>query len=186
MTLSQGTVAGSQEASALLVRPFPEAGELLAAVQSEWDLGAGTGEQPPPDLPRPWEPATCTAPALREEIWVWLDDVADWINTQHTWDPAALIPACWVHHPHLIHEIAVIAEHRRRAGHASTSERLEEWHRYVLPAFLDRMQTRTRTYCDQGHHASPGRQAHARYHAPEAKSNRANALRSDVQAASTN
>jgi hypothetical protein len=47
------------------------------------------------------------------------------------------IPACWPQHPHLVHEIVVLADQRRRAGHALTSDASKEWHRYSLPAFID-------------------------------------------------
>ena len=47
-------------------------------------------------------------------------------------------PACWPEHPHLVHDLAVLADQRRRAGPAITSDALEDWHRYALPAFLDR------------------------------------------------
>jgi hypothetical protein len=40
-----------------------------------------------------------------------------------------VIPGCWPQHPHLVHEIAVLADQRRRAGTARTSDVLEEWHR---------------------------------------------------------
>ena len=56
-----------------------------------------------------------------------------------------MIPACWPQHPHLVHEIAVLADQRRRAGHALTSDALEEWHRHNLPAFTERMKSRCGT-----------------------------------------
>ena len=38
----------------------------------------------------------------------------------------------------------MLADQRRRAGQALTSDALEEWHRYSLPAFPERMNTRLR------------------------------------------
>ena len=96
-------------------------------------------------LPRPWEPATCRTPQLRQQLWSWLDAVVDWLVTEYVWEATDTIPACWPQHPHLVHEIAVLADQRRRAGHAFTSDALEEWHRYSLPAFTERMKTRLAT-----------------------------------------
>jgi hypothetical protein len=58
-------------------------------------------------LPRPWEPATCRTPQLRQQLWLWLDAVVDWLVTEDVWEAADTIPACWPQHPHLVHEIAV-------------------------------------------------------------------------------
>lgn len=101
---------------------------------------------------------------MRAEPWQWLEVVVEWINTEHVWDPAYLMPECWPAHPHLVHELAVLADQRRRAGAALTSEALEEWHRYALPAFFDRRRTRLRNMRDDnGHKDWPGGPAHARY-----------------------
>ena len=68
-----------------------------------------------------------------------MDAVVDWLITEYVWEATDTIPACWPQHPHLVHEIAVLADQRYRAGHAFTSDALEEWHRYSLPAFTERM-----------------------------------------------
>ncbi len=107
-------------------------------------------------LPRPWEPASCRTPQLRQQLWLWLDAVVDWLVTEYVWEAADTIPACWPQHPHLVHEIAVLADQRRRAGHAFTSDALEEWHRYSLPAFTERMKSRLRNHCEDGHQAVAG------------------------------
>ena len=109
------------------------------------------------DLPRPWDPATCHDPQLRREVWQWLDRVVDWINTEYAWDVGSLIPECWYLHPHLVHDLGTLADQRRRAGSAHTSDDLEEWQRYCLPSFLDRMRSRIRSYCDETHKGNPGR-----------------------------
>jgi hypothetical protein len=57
-------------------------------------------------LPRPWEPATCRTQQLRS----WLDAVVTWLITEYVWEVADTIPACWPQHPHLVHEIAVLAD----------------------------------------------------------------------------
>ena len=41
-----------------------------------------------------------------------------------------------------MHEIALLADQRSRAGHAFTRGALEEWHGYILPAFTERMKSR--------------------------------------------
>jgi hypothetical protein len=98
-------------------------------------------------LPRPWEPATCRTPQQRQQLWCWLDAVVDWLVTEYVWDVRAMIPVCWAQHPHLVYEIAVLADQRRRAGHALTSDALEEC-RYNLPAFTERIKSRLRNDCE--------------------------------------
>ena len=118
-------------------------------------------------LPRPWEPATCRTPQLRQQLWSWLDAVVAWLVTEYVWEATDTIPACWPQHPHLVHEIAVLADQRRRAGYAFTSDALEEWHRHSLPAFTARMKARLRNHCEDGHQAWPAKGRHTR-HAAEA------------------
>jgi hypothetical protein len=43
--------------------------------------------------------------------------------------------------------------------HAFTSDALEEWHRYSVPAFTERMKTRLRNHCEDGHQAWPAKAA---------------------------
>lgn len=146
-----------------LVQPFPAPGEAVRHAYRELHIAInGTDEQKKAlgnisQLPRPWDPATCREPGLRHGLWQWLDAVVIWLNQEYTWDVAGLIPTCWPSHPHMVHEIAVIADQRRRAGLAMTSDALEEWHRYCLPAFSDRFRTRLKTHCDNGHTQWPGR-----------------------------
>lgn len=131
--------------------------------------GGGTAEDrrtlgDPGLLPRPWIPATCTDRALRAALWVWLDDVVTWLNHQCVWDPAAgMIPPCWPQHPHLVNEIAVLADQRRRAHLDTTSSSLEEWHRYCLPNFHSRLQARLRNGCDEKHTPWPAQPRHERH-----------------------
>jgi hypothetical protein len=144
-------VTGSP-ANPLLVRAFPVPGKLVALAYRELDrVATGSPEQiralgDARLLPRPWEPATCHTAQLRQQLWLWLDAVVDWLVTEYVWDATDTIPACWPQHPHLVHEIAVLADQRRRAGHAFTSDALEEWHRYSLPAFTARMKSRLRNH----------------------------------------
>jgi len=137
---------------------------LAGAVRDEGQAQAGGVAD---DLPRPWDPATCHDPQLRREVWQWLDQVADWINTEYAWDVDGLIPECWYLHPHLVHDLGTVADQRRRAGWAYTSDDLEEWQRYCLPSFLDRMRNRIRSYCDYTHKAHPGQARILRYNTIE-------------------
>ncbi len=150
-----------------IVLPFPQPGVLVRLAYREINVAAnGTPEEqkalgPHALLPRPWDPDSCTEPALRRELWHWLDQVVIWLNHEYTWDNGALVPPCWPEHPHLVHEIAVVADQRRRSGLAKTSDALEEWHRYCLPAFVDRMRSRLNGQCDDGHSPWPGRPSHS-------------------------
>jgi len=102
-------------------------------------------------LPRPWDPAGCPAP-LRGELWRWLEQVAAWVNREHGWQPDRVIPPCWPQHPHLVHELAVLACLRHVAGQALIPEPLEDWHRNGLAGFLDRLGPRLGTGCPPGRH----------------------------------
>jgi len=153
----------------LMMRPFPTPGAQVQLAYRELNVAInGSPEQRkqignPALLPRPWEPASCTDPELRHQLWDWLEAVVIWLNHDYTWDVGATIPTCWPWHPHLVHEIAVVADQRRRAGLAMTSDALEEWHRYCLPAFVDRMRSRTKAHCEEGHHNWPARGRHGQH-----------------------
>jgi len=176
----------STPASLLLVQPFPAPGRLVALAYRELDLAANGS----PDqirvlgdarlLPRPWEPATCRTPQLREQLWGWLDAVVDWLVTEYVWEVSDMIPVCWPQHPHSVHEIAVLADQRRRAGHALTSDALEEWHRYNLPAFTERMKSRLRNHCEDGHQAWPAKGRYTRYMAELSRRTRDDGFAADV------
>lgn len=153
---------GNTGAGHALLQPFPEPGEwLIHAYRQLHAAEHGTAAEKnvvgdPASLARPWLPETCTDPRMRRELWIWLDEVAMWINCQYTWDPTDLIPPCWPEHPHLIRELAVIAHQYYIAHGAITSTQLEEWHRYTLPMFTERMRSRCRQHCDSGHKPTPG------------------------------
>ncbi|KGN41040.1 hypothetical protein N801_09800 [Knoellia aerolata DSM 18566] len=171
----------------MLARPFPPPGRLVEHAYWELSIAAnGTPEQIKAlgdlrRLPKPWDPPTCTHPDLRLEIWVWLDDVVTWINHEHIWDTDGYIPSCWPEHPHLVHDLAVLADQRRRAGMANTSDALEDWHRYALPAFLDRMRQRLKSHCENGHQSWPSTGRHARHSGDPHRSRRARAFKDDAQ-----
>ena len=131
----------------MVTRPFPQPGRLVAAAYRELVIAQyGTDEERAAlgrieTLDRPWDPPSCR-PAVRQQVWQWLDEVAAWVNHEYAWTVERLIPACWPAHPHLAHELAVLADQRRAAGQATGSDRLEDWHRYSLPMFADRLATR--------------------------------------------
>jgi hypothetical protein len=89
------------------------------------------------NLQRPWDLANCRTPQLRREVWSLLEAMVTWLNHEYIWDVADVIPPCWPQHPHLVHEIAVLADQRRHAGLALTSDAFGEWHRYSMPSLTD-------------------------------------------------
>lgn len=137
----------------------------------------------PANLPRPWDPPTCLKPELRRELWAWLDEVVTWFNHEYVWDHnAGMIPACWPQHPHLVHEIAVLADQRRRASLDPTSSALEEWHRYSVPGFLERLKTRTKNSCDEHHSGWPASGRHDRHVGKTATTDRQRMFADDLAA----
>lgn len=170
-----------------LAAPFPLPTPELEQAYNDLFLAANGDEDTkrqignPALLPRPWDPPTCTRPALRRELWAWLEAVVTWFNHEYVWDfNGGVIPACWPQHPHLVHEIAVLADQRRRAGVDTTSGSLEEWHRYCVPAFLDRLRSRTKNACDERHAAWPAKGRFARYTDPASLAARAKLFDDDV------
>jgi hypothetical protein len=133
-------------------------------------------------LQRPWDPATCQTPRLRRQVWLWLEAVVIWLNHEQVWDVADVIPTCWPQHPHLVHEIAVLADQRHRAGQALTSDRLEEWHRRSLPEFTERMKTRLRNHCQEDHQTWPANGRYSRHIAEASRRRRMEAYAADVRA----
>ena len=184
----EASVPAPSRAPRAMISGFPRAGRRVEHAYAELDLagGGGTLEQQnalgdPRLLARPWDPATCFDPQLRAEIWRWLEQVVTWLNHEYVWDADAMIPSCWPRHPHLVHELAVLADLRRRAGLALTADSLEEWHRYALPAFSDRMRQRLGQHCqDGGHLAWPGLGRHTRHVADEPCGGRAATYLSDI------
>ncbi|MCB2176445.1 MAG: hypothetical protein KQH57_11600 [Actinomycetales bacterium] len=171
-----------------MLAAFPRPGRAIERAYAELDIAAyGTGEQKNALgdqrlLARPWDPATCTDPTLRAQLWQWLDGAVNWLNREYMWDAETMVPACWPRHPHLVQELAVLADLRRRAGLALTGDALEEWHRYALPAFVDRMRHRVGQHCANGHQPWPGQGRHARHLADGAATDRAAVFAADLAA----
>ena len=169
-----------------LVRPYPmPEGQLIR--EAYWDLHTdenGDGAERSDEdlqLPRPWDIATCTDPDLRRDVWEWYEQFVTWFNHEYVWDPAAgMIPPCWPRHPHLVHDIGVLADQRRMIAQATNSNSLEEWHRYAIPAFLGRLRDRIKQHCDENHQPWPARTRFGRHQSvPQADSRNA-AIRADV------
>ena len=114
-------------------------------------------------------------------MWAWLDQVADWVNHEYVWQPDRFIPSCWPAHPHIAHELAVIADLRRTAGYAFSGDALEEWHRYALPAFLDRVSSRMGTCCGPAKHDDwPAAGRHREFRSERAIGNRSELFNRDT------
>jgi hypothetical protein len=104
------------------------------------------------DLARPWEPAGCSA-KLRNQIWLWCDEVASWVNREYAWRTVQLIPECWPKHPHIANELPVLACLRLMASDSLGPDLLEEWHRHALPLFVERFAARLgESACRTGKH----------------------------------
>lgn len=126
----------------------------------------------PAELARPWEPASCVE-ELREQMWWWCDEVAAWINHDYSWRPAQLIPACWPAHPHLAHDLPVVACLRVEADAGIDPAHLELWHREILPGFLERMASTLGESCRTGAHTDwPAAARHEAYFAERAVTDR--------------
>lgn len=63
-----------------------------------------------------------------------------------------------------------------------TSDALEEWHRYCLPAFGDRMGAKLKSHCEDDHVAWPGRSRHNQHTCDRDTSDRNDLYASDIHA----
>ncbi|HET7477103.1 MAG TPA: hypothetical protein VFJ97_13910 [Dermatophilaceae bacterium] len=171
-----------------MVNQFPMPGRRLEQAYRELAIVLdGTDEQKqalgdPWLLPRPWDPDTLTHAPLRRELWDWLEAFTIWLNVDYVWDVSGMIPACWPDHPHLVRELAVLADQRRRAAREFSSDTIEEWHRYALPAFLERMRARIKDRCDDGHQQWPAKGRHNRHTGPAARQERQRTFTQDAAA----
>ncbi|MCW4600267.1 hypothetical protein ON003_00520 [Janibacter hoylei] len=173
----------------MLAISFPKPSSMLRQAFKELDtLAYGSDAEKaalgdPQALARPWDPSSVVNPRLRQQLWEWLDRVVVWVNHEYGWRPEDLIPECWPQHPALVREIAVLADLRRRAGAAATSDGMEEWHRYALPAFLDRMNRRaSASSCGEKHQDWPARGPYTRHISDGSRSGRAQYFTADVEA----
>lgn len=173
--------------STAIVREFPEPTKLLASSFAQLQIARGDDEGakrklgPLSELSRPWDPPSCP-PLLRKELWVWLGSVVGWLNHEYTWQAEKVIPSCWPAHPHIVHEVVVLACLRLSAGHALSADALEDWHRYVVPGFFDRMLARLGgSPCQPGSHKPwPGASRFTDYESDGAVSKRVEAFRVDT------
>ncbi|WP_241037784.1 hypothetical protein [Blastococcus litoris] len=131
-------------------------------------------------LDRPWDPASCSR-HVRQQLWPWLDDVAAWLNHTYAWQTTSALPACWPAHPHLVHELAVLACLRVAAADATGPQALEEWHRYALPGFTARMRERLGVGCPPGRHLDwPARSWAVEFDSPQATEARRTLFDGDI------
>lgn len=176
----------------MIIAAFPPPPELVAhqldrlRALHAGDPAAVAALRPGEDLARPWDPATCK-PQLRAAVWWWCDDVVAWLNHDYAWRPVHLIPACWTAHPHIAHELPVLACLRVEAEAATHPEQLETWHRDTLPQFLDRMSARLgESGCRTGTHTDwPAAARHDTYHREDAIADRQHAVYEDTHPSDT-
>lgn len=172
-----------------LAEPFPQPPdrvvEAVVQVQSAADReDAGEFElEEAVWLPRPWDPASCE-PDVRYAVWTWVDEVAGWINSQHLWgitQPG--IPECWPQHPHIAHDLVVVAFERYLSGFASSPASLAEWHRSTLPMFLERLHASLGSGCQPNRHTdSPRAERNRAFHARATSEVRRDAIEADATA----
>ena len=157
-------------APALHLTPFPQPGELIRLAYRDLDIAATADLEQTrllgaiDALPRPWNPPSCTHPRLQAELTDWLGRVVGWINQEMCWQPADMVPGCWHDHPSLVLELALVADRRRAAEAALTSELMEDWHHTCVPALLARVRTDAAS-CVTRHQDWPGRARHDRHSA---------------------
>jgi hypothetical protein len=174
--------------SMALVKPFPQPGMLVQLAYRELDLATSRQQdhllplRDLAELQRPWDLGTCQTPQLRKEVWSSLEAVVSWLNHEHVWDVADVIPTCWPRHPHLVHEIAVLTDQRHRAGQVLTSDPLEEWHRQSLPSFTERMRSRLRNHCQEDHQSWPAKARYTRHIGEGSRRRLIDAYAADVRA----
>lgn len=132
------------------------------------------------DLPRPWDPARCPG-KLRAAVWAWCDAVADWINHEYAWRPTQMIPPCWPRHAHIARELPVLACQRWSAEQATNYDLVDDWHRYALPLFCERMFGRLgESTCRTGKHVDwPAESRHVAYSSSSAVEDRQTVIHLD-------
>jgi len=91
-------------------------------------------------------------------------------------------PPCWPKHPHIAHELPPLALLRWTAETATTPDALEEWHRYALPTFTDRLAQRLgEGTCRTGKHQDwPAEPRYLAYTEPAAAKARDDVLYADT------
>jgi hypothetical protein len=170
-----------------IVTPFPDPPEQLTDVLTRLGIRnrGDTEEMAAPGnlsaVPIPWELARCPNP-LREAIWRWCDEVAAWLNHEYVWHPTKMIPPCWPRHPHIARELPNLAILRWQAEQSPTLELMEEWHRYALPNFSERMLDRLgEGGCRSGRHVAwPAAAGYAAFISDAAIEQRTIAIEADL------
>ncbi|MDT0446818.1 hypothetical protein [Streptomyces johnsoniae] len=109
-------------------------------------------EEPFPDTPRPWD--LCSLPpTIEDTVWLWLDQVAQWLNWTYGWTDEQVIPACWHQHEGIAYELAALAFTRIDVYTATTPAYIGRWHD-DMEHFHRRMTTTLgpNSPCHRGHH----------------------------------
>lgn len=165
-----------------LLAPFPAPPAAVADAHARLTRPVPGDDAVTEQLDRPWNPAACS-PTFRGVLWPWLDSVAIWVNHEYSWLTSRdIVPSCWPLHPHIGHELAVLACLRLGAEQSRTPHDLEEWHRYALPSFCARMADRLGDTCAMGRHRDwPARSRHVEHLSPAAATQRMTAFEQDTR-----
>lgn len=132
------------------IEPWPPLPVDLAALL---DHIAAEDETSPRNV-RPWDLSRLPQ-RLVDPVWGWLEDVVQWINRHHAWQPQHVIPPCWPQHPNVALELAVLAFARQIALRAVVPTDLEQWHRDLAAFHLRLAQSIgevTLRECQRGRH----------------------------------
>ncbi|MDT0342717.1 hypothetical protein [Streptomyces litchfieldiae] len=104
--------------------PLPEVVRtLMEELQGEQFALDGPRESPP----RPWDLCSL-AGAIEDAVWLWLDEVAQWLNRTYGWTDEQVIPACWHQHEAIAHDLAALAFSRIDVYSASSAAFVGRWH----------------------------------------------------------
>lgn len=155
-TAATGVPAHDKALLSAFPEPPAEVRELLEVMETilRGDADAITELGDVKGLCPPWLPSGCP-PEIRQQMWLWCDDVAGWINRHYVWRPTAMIPACWPRHPHIAQELPVLTCLHFDALNSTSPVLLEDWHRQTLPQFLERLASRLgESTCRTGTHDS--------------------------------
>ena len=130
---------------------------------------------------RPWDPPTCR-PSTRAQLWVWLDEVAGWLNHEYGRQIDHQILSCWPRHPNTVRELALIACLRWAASFDYSPTGLNTWQEVHLPGFYQRaVDPASGTGCLPGtHRPCPGAVRSSDYASQERRVGRSALFKDDL------